>query len=117
MKFLMLILLATSISGLAYGQTSSATDNSLRPRAAQSSFPSKKEIAKREKRAMKPKTNIDLQKEYYERVETVAKERRKAARIMQKPQYSDPMFFGHKRLPKKRAPKDMRFCKECGIRH
>lgn len=59
----------------------------------------------------------NLEQEYYERVEAVAKERRKAERIMLKPQYSDPSYFGHKRPPKKRKASKMKFCKECGIRH
>ncbi len=58
-----------------------------------------------------------LEQEYYERVEAVAKERRKAEKIMMKPQYSDPMYFGHKRPPKKRKPSKMKYCQECGIRH
>ena len=58
-----------------------------------------------------------LEEEYYERMEDVAKARRKAERLMEKPQYSDPMYFGHKRPPKKRKPSKMKFCKVCGIRH
>lgn len=58
-----------------------------------------------------------LEQAYYERIERVAKERKKAERIMEKPQYSDPLYFGHKRPPKKRKPSKMKFCKECGIRH
>lgn len=58
-----------------------------------------------------------LVEEYYERMEAVAKARKKAARIMEKPQYSNPLYFGHKRPPKKRKPSKMKFCKVCGIRH
>ncbi|MEL7004254.1 MAG: hypothetical protein AAFN93_16155 [Bacteroidota bacterium] len=46
-----------------------------------------------------------------------AKKRKKIARQMQKPQYSDPSYFGHKRKPKKRSLKKRKFCKECGIVH
>lgn len=58
-----------------------------------------------------------LEQAYYERMEKVAKERRKTERLMEKPQYSDPLYFGHKRPPKKRKASKMKFCKECGIRH
>lgn len=58
-----------------------------------------------------------LEQEYYERMEAVAKARRKAEKIMEKPQYSDPLYFGHKRPPKKREPSKMKYCKVCGIRH
>lgn len=58
-----------------------------------------------------------LEQAYYERMEKVSKERKKTERLMEKPQYSDPLYFGHKRPPKKRKPSKMKFCKECGIRH
>jgi hypothetical protein len=58
-----------------------------------------------------------LEQQYYERMETVEKERRKSEKMMEKPQYSDPLYFGHKRPPKKHKPSKMKFCKVCGIRH
>jgi hypothetical protein len=36
---------------------------------------------------------------------------------MEKPQYKDPLYFGHKRKPKKRPPGKQKFCKECGMKH
>jgi hypothetical protein len=63
------------------------------------------------------KITYDQQQQYYERVVTVAKARQKAEKIMEKPQYSNPMYFGHKKMPKKRPPHKMKLCKECGIRH
>ena len=35
----------------------------------------------------------------------------------EKPQYSDPAYFGHKSKPKKRKPGKKKFCKECQIVH
>lgn len=58
-----------------------------------------------------------LEQEYYERVEEVARLRRKQEKLMEKPQYSNPLYFGHKHPPKKRKPSKMKYCKECGIRH
>jgi hypothetical protein len=55
--------------------------------------------------------------EFYERVEKAAKEKQRIMRILAKPQYSDPSYFGHKRKPKRRPPSKMRFCDECHIRH
>ncbi|MEN7550247.1 hypothetical protein AAG747_20175 [Rapidithrix thailandica] len=43
--------------------------------------------------------------------------RRKRAKQMDKPQYSNPMYFGHKKKPKKRPLGKQKLCKECGIRH
>lgn len=45
------------------------------------------------------------------------KERRRIAEEMKKPQYSNKMYFGHKRPPKKRPLHKRKFCKECGIVH
>lgn len=69
------------------------------------------------KRKVSSRTTFDQQQEYYNRVVAVAKAREKAAKVMAKPQYSDPMYFGHKKKPKKRPAHKMRLCKECGIRH
>lgn len=80
------------------------------------SLPKKEYTPKASRKSAKGPT-YNLEEEYYERMADVAKERRKAEKIMTKPQYSDPMYFGHKRPPKKRKPSKMKFCKECGIRH
>ncbi len=57
------------------------------------------------------------QKEYRQRMIANAKKHTKEARLMQKPQYADPTYFGHKRKPKKRPAGKRRLCKECGIVH
>lgn len=56
-------------------------------------------------------------KEYEQRMEANVKKYKKMARLMKKPQYSDPSYFGHKRKPKKRGPGKRKFCKECEIVH
>ena len=56
-------------------------------------------------------------KEYEKRMIANVKKHNKEARLMQKPQYSDPSYFGHKRKPKKRPVGKRRLCKECGIIH
>lgn len=56
-------------------------------------------------------------KEYEERMVANVKKYKKMARLMKKPQYSDPSYFGHKRKPKKRGPGKRKFCKECEIVH
>ena len=55
--------------------------------------------------------------EYYARVEKVAKEKQRIMRKMDEPQYTNPLYFGHKRPPKRHDVHQMRYCKECGIRH
>jgi hypothetical protein len=59
----------------------------------------------------------ESEEQYYERMAQLQKTRRKNEANMDKPQYADPMYFGHKRPPKKRKPGKMKYCKECGIRH
>ncbi len=55
--------------------------------------------------------------EFNDRMESNIKARKKQARQMEKPQYSDPSYFGHKRKPKIRKVKNRKHCKECGIVH
>jgi hypothetical protein len=55
--------------------------------------------------------------EYYARVEKVAKEKQRMLRKMDEPQYTNPLYYGHKRPPKRHEVHKMRYCKECGIRH
>jgi len=63
------------------------------------------------------KHHDDLVDQFYERLEENAKTKKKIARKMKKPQYSDPTYFGHKRKPKKRPVGKRKFCKECGMEH
>jgi hypothetical protein len=55
--------------------------------------------------------------EYHKRMKANLKKYKKIERLMKKPQYSDPSFFGHKKRPKKRRVGKKKFCKECGIFH
>jgi hypothetical protein len=63
------------------------------------------------------KVTYDAREKYYDRMEAVEKANRKNEREMEKPQYSDPTYFGHKRPPKRRPVNKMKYCKVCGIRH
>lgn len=59
----------------------------------------------------------ESEQQFFERMEKLEKAKRKNEKMLSKPQYSDPLYFGHKRPPKKRKPSKMKFCKECGMRH
>lgn len=74
-------------------------------------------MKKKGKNAAKGKTHDDLVKESQERMEANAKRYKKEAKMAEKPQYSDPSYFGHKKKPKKRPVGKRKFCKECGIVH
>ena len=78
---------------------------------------SHKEYAPKASRKATKGPTYGSEKEFFERMARVEKEREKEERIMEKPQYSNPMYFGHKHPPKKRKPSKMKYCKVCGIRH
>jgi hypothetical protein len=90
---------------------------SLDPSVQQTLEP-RKDNSKRSKRRKATKGgSYSPEQNHADRVAAVEKERRKVERMADKPQYSDPSYFGHKRPPKKRAPGKMKYCKECGLRH
>jgi hypothetical protein len=128
MKLLIVILTCflLPLSFQAIAQTKGKGKKDDQPAAGYSNLPSSlspgtsKETSaskKQKKSKSSGKVTYDQQRAYYERVEEVARARQKEAKILEKPQYSNPMYFGHKKMPKKRPPHKMRFCKECGIRH
>ncbi|MFT6867642.1 MAG: hypothetical protein ACJA08_002485 [Cyclobacteriaceae bacterium] len=55
--------------------------------------------------------------EFRERMKKVAKKKRKEAKLAEKPQYTDALYFGHKKPPKKHKNGKKKFCKECGLTH
>jgi hypothetical protein len=86
--------------------------NSLRPSQSEEVYaPKARQKSKRRVSSLSP------EEEFYQRMQAVAKARRKQAVKLQKPQYSNPLYFGHRTKPKKHSAKKMKYCKECGIRH
>lgn len=71
----------------------------------------------REVKRVQPNVKHSAEYKFYDRVQRAAKMKKKALRKLAKPQYTNPLYFGHKNPPKKRPPHKMRFCDECGIRH
>jgi hypothetical protein len=65
----------------------------------------------------KQKVTHTAKYEFYQRVEQAAKEHQRALRKLSRPQFSDFLYYGHKRKPKKHSADKMRYCPECGIRH
>ncbi len=103
-------------------KSSAGNRQSGSPTSVQPYFPEKDYVPESEKKARKGKAKeqpitYNARERFYERMEEVAKQRRKNEKLMAQPQYSDPMYFGHKRPPKKRPPEKMKYCKVCGIRH
>jgi hypothetical protein len=77
--------------------------------------------SKHEKHAAKKKKGngptYNSQKEFQDRMDARGKTYRKNEKNVSTEQYVNPMYFGHKRPPKKRPAHKMKLCKVCGIRH
>ena len=63
------------------------------------------------------KTQEEGKKVYEDRMKQTAKDIKKNMKILERPQYSDKSYFGHKRPPKKRPLSRRKLCKVCGIVH
>jgi cell division protein FtsN len=119
LRYLLLLLIVCTTT-FSYAQSkkkkakrvdnASTQSNSLAPYYPKESFEPKKK-----KRS--GKVTYTARDKFYDRVEELEKEQKKYEKMMKKPQYSDPSYFGHKRPPKRRPPGKMKFCKECRIRH
>lgn len=72
-------------------------------------------IARKKSRVKAP--SIETREEFEARMKRTAKAIRKREKLLKKPQYSDPLYFGHKRPPKKHKAGKLKFCKECEMRH
>lgn len=87
------------------------------PTSMDPSYPTPGYAPKYERKAKSIDLTYNAEKRYYQQKQKIAKDRKKAEKELMKPQYTDPMYFGHKRPPKKHKPGKMKYCKECGIRH
>ena len=131
MRYILIVVIG--LGALVLSQTASAqstTYPSYSPTKSTSRSPyeqkqegSRRSTAKKKKKGKGKKKNAIFQsmdearEEFWDRQEKIAKERRKRAKKMEKPQYSDPSYFGHKRKPKIRPLHKRKLCKECGIVH
>jgi hypothetical protein len=94
-------------------QNAKGNSNSLEPY-----YPKENKVPKKARKKPSSKgATYESEQEYYERMARLFKEKEKSEKEMAKPQYSNPMYFGHKRPPKKHKPGKMKFCKECGMKH
>jgi hypothetical protein len=118
---LLLIISIVFVTSVSFAQKRKSKSNSQKPAATQQPtaldpVQQKQYSPKATKKSSKGPT-YESEQVYYERMAKLEKTKRKNEELSQKPQYSDPMYFGHKRPPKKRKPGKMKYCKECGLRH
>lgn len=132
-KFFLIVFLLISLATItSHGQTKkkkesakkepSQQDNAFSPSSEENAVlaPAKKSKKRKKKKSVHERYEITMEqkvREFEERMEANAKAYKKQQKEMQKPQYSDPSYFGHKRKPKIRKVSKRKFCKECGIVH
>lgn len=117
LKSLLLSFLLITAHGLVMGQTSREVESTTID--VVDKYANKRQFVVREStfRHRYDDYYDQLVVEYEERMIANVKKYKKMERIMEKPQYSDPSYFGHKRKPKKRAVGKRKYCKECEIVH
>jgi len=62
-------------------------------------------------------TGAEEKEEFEKRMKRTVRQKAKQEKISMQEQYQNPLYFGHKKPPKKRPPGKRKFCKECGIWH
>ncbi len=117
----LMILLCFSLTSYAQNSRETAKEEKAPGKAVQRSsrVAGRNTIHKKNKKPGKSyERYYDIKiKEFEDRMNAVALDKKKKERAMKKPQYSDPSYFGHKRKPKKRPPGKKKYCKECGLYH
>jgi len=118
-RFVSCILLLMPVVGNAqiFGKKKKENNSGGQPTALEPYYPQEVQEPKIQKKKSKGIRYSNPEEESIKRKEAIAKQFRKNEEMMEKPQYSDPKYFGHKRPPKRRSPDKMKFCKVCGIRH
>lgn len=115
MKYFFLFVFGASLlmfSTESLAQNSRESETSAASKAS-STFSKKNSAIKKR---MKDKDDASLV-EYEKLMKANKKKYAKMQKGMEKPKYSDPTYFGHKRKPKKRDADKRKFCKECSMIH
>lgn len=119
MRYVLMFML-TAMAGAVWAQADNVRNEagaatSLDPAPARQAF--SEPVYRKQKKVDRDGSHIETHDEYVARMKRTVRMIRKQEKLMKKPQYSNPMYFGHKRPPKKHKPSKMRYCRECGIRH
>ena len=118
---LIILALSLGVITLSLGQTSdpsnSGTPNSRNPGSSSDAYGGQRtsrKVSAHKYFKGRPEALID---EYHQRVRKAVKRYRKEQRLMNKPKYSNPLYYGHKKEPKIRKVGKRKFCKTCEIVH
>ena len=125
MRYTLLIILLIGSFSLVQGQSKKEKKRQKQEAKAQKQIPSSRDpgnsdnMFKGERKMSKSGNSLEANavKEYQQRMKQNSRKYNKIERIKDRPQYSDPTYFGHKKKPKKRPVGKRKFCKECGIVH
>ncbi len=112
-KQVFLAILFFGASVVVYGQSSKDV---APPKPPAPRYQGKKEKKLSVAKVFKKKPKSDIE-EFRERMKEVSKQKAKEAKLAKKPQYSNPLYFGHKKPPKKRPLHKRKLCKTCNIVH
>ncbi len=118
--FFILTLFLVTVFGVQAQDSRSGSSEAIFGENSSGKAEKKSRVKGSKRKSSKNSFNKNLDKKVEEtekRLEQNRKRNRKRAKQMEKPQYSDPSYFGHKKKPKKRPPGKQKFCKECGIKH
>lgn len=119
LKYFSFIFFLILLSGGVYGQTTRDADAPPAvpfPRYQAEKVENKGLFNGFFKRLFKKKEQ-DPVAEFRQRMKKVYKQKAKEEKLAEKPQYSNPLYFGHKKPPKKRPLGKRKYCEECGIVH
>ncbi len=118
MYFRLLIFAIMISCAQAMAQSAHSPDEGKKPEFDEITFGAESTKVKKKKAKHGYDKEFDKKiEEFDKRMKANAKASMKMEREMQKPQYSDPTYFGHKKKPKKRPPGKKKFCKVCGMKH
>ena len=117
------VLLSIFLAGICLASTAQTTrDVEAKPSAPVYQSSKQKEKFSfanlfRKKKQDSRKLPYEQKAEFEKRMKAVAKQKAEEARKASKPQYSNKLYFGHKRKPKKRPVGKKKYCKICEFAH
>ena len=125
MRYALLVLVLLASVSLAQSQSKKEKKKQKKEIQAQKQYPSSRDpgssdnLFRGQRKFAKSSNSLEAKavQEYQQRMKQNARKYNKIEKQKKKPQYSDPMYFGHKRKPKKRPVGKRKFCKVCQIVH
>ncbi len=109
--------MATLSSGQNQDSQNRGAPNSRSPGSSSTVYGSQRTSKKVSAHKYLKGSSEELIREYNQRVRKSVKQYKREQKMMTKPRYSNPLYYGHKRPPKIRKVGKRKFCKTCEIVH